>query len=78
MICEYCYSEKNVTEHHLVPRAFARRMLKKDRPAVSIMMLCRNHHDILHNLASIRELAKKFNTPEKVIELLKSSELILN
>lgn len=72
--CCYCESQINVTEHHLVPRAFARRLLKIEKPPITKMNLCRICHDEVHNLASIRQLARIYNTPTKIIQLLREKK----
>lgn len=68
-----CRSEIYLTAHHLYPRNY--RYLVDDKfvspyAAQKTMLLCRKCHTLLHALKENYELAKYYNTEEKVVEFL--------
>lgn len=74
--CEHCHTTNNLTKHHLVPRS-ARRLKKIDKELVKLnekMRLCEDCHVLLHQVRTCKELGLYFNTPEKVLELLRHYE----
>lgn len=80
-----CKSKLKLTKHHLIPKA-ARRLLGVTQDPVlwkDTMVLCEKCHVKLHRLKTNRQLAKNFNCPDKVVNLLeewhnRSSYEILN
>lgn len=64
MQCQLCERElEKLTIHHLVPRQAVKR--KKAEPGVTVA-ICSPCHRQIHNLFSNLELARHFNTLEKL------------
>lgn len=61
MICPICRRELDDTtnEHHLIPKS------KKGKETVSLHRSC---HDKIHSVFSENELARDYNTIEKLLE----------
>jgi hypothetical protein len=56
-ICKRDGDEQHFEEHHLTPKA------RKGRETIQICNLC---HDMVHKSMTTKELAKKYNTLEKI------------
>eukprot|EP00041_Stephanoeca_diplocostata_P014855 m.280815 g.280815 ORF g.280815 m.280815 type:complete len:272 (-) comp19829_c5_seq4:76-891(-) len=73
-VCEMCRREMKVTGHHLIPKSEHSRFVKKGYKASflkgseNIANICRACHNMVHRLASNKELADTYNTVEKIME----------
>ena len=69
-ICCFCQRETDLTFHHLIPRKVHRRShfkknFNKEELNVGIDV-CRQCHRVIHKSYNEMELAKSFNTIEKI------------
>lgn len=68
--CLFCNRRLSLTFHHLIPRKVHRRTrFKKHYPRATLqqgILVCRDCHRGIHRRFSEMELAKTYNTPEKL------------
>ena len=70
MKCVFCDFEENLTEHHLFPKCRHKRFRGKYTSAQlnETILLCRTCHNQLHDLITETDLAKSYNSIEKLKE----------
>ena len=64
--CEnpYCGTTENITRHHVLPKGY-RFFFEKPKN----IMLCRSCHTLVHQMKSNEDLAFRYNTRERVVQL---------
>jgi len=60
----YCGTLENMTKHHLIPKPF------RNGETVPKIPLCEPCHKKVHQLATNTQLAKQYNTKQRIINLL--------
>lgn len=71
-VCEMCEREMRLTRHHLIPKAVHSKYRLKGftREELSnCALICRGCHNAVHHFFSEKELAEKYNTIEKLLEV---------
>lgn len=71
--CEMCERDIPTTSHHLIPKQvhskkWCKNKFTKDEMNNRRADLCRDCHPFLHRTFKHSELAKKYNTIEKILE----------
>ena len=71
--CELCNRTKNRAFHHLIPKVCHKnKWFKKNFSKIDMttrgLMLCRNCHKYIHICYTEKELGKKYNTREALME----------
>lgn len=73
-VCEMCRRGTKVTDHHLIPRSEHSRYVKRGLTSAflkgreNIAELCRPCHSTVHNYASNKALADKYDTTAKLLD----------
>lgn len=70
--CEMCKREVPTTSHHLIPKQvhskkWCRRMFTKEERKQRRAELCGDCHPVIHQFFTHAELAKLYNTVEKLL-----------
>lgn len=70
MVCALCDRDAFVDQHHLIPKSRWKRVCKvttydQRRETVDLCISCHAH---VHNTFTVTELARKYNTVEKLAE----------
>jgi 5-methylcytosine-specific restriction endonuclease McrA len=70
--CEFCLREKDLTEHHLIPRSlhstkWFEKNFSKQEMRTRIVMLCRDCHRAVHDFEDEKSLGRDFNTKEALM-----------
>jgi hypothetical protein len=72
MICQICGREAELHPHHLIPQKIWKRIMKNKGwkkmlcPPAPVIQVCDDCEKTIHALFKLKELAKKFNTLEKL------------
>ena len=69
--CEFCEREKQLTFHHYIPKTlhnnkYFKKIFDKDYMRTYGVYLCKDCHKTLHKFFKNKELAKNYNTKEKI------------
>lgn len=70
--CEMCEREMRLTRHHLIPKLMHARYKAKGFTREELntcALICRVCHSAVHHFFSGKELAQKYNTIEKLLEV---------
>jgi len=78
--CELCEREMETTSHHLIPVSnHKNKWFKKNftKEEMNVRLdLCGDCHPAIHKFISEKELGKKYNTKEKLLEHPKVSKFV--
>jgi len=71
-VCDLCEREVTTTSHHLIPRQvhsknWCKRMFTKEEMKRSRAELCGDCHPVIHQYFTHAELARLYNTVEKLL-----------
>lgn len=72
MLCQLCEADPIHSFHHFIPRTVHRNKWFKKRftkveMRTSGLELCKQYHEMLHELISEKELGRQFNTRDKLV-----------
>ena len=70
--CAMCERDMPLTKHHLIPRETHKGLKKKGAGAEQLgcaIMICRPCHSAIHRTLTNKELASKYNSLEKLMEV---------
>jgi len=81
-VCEMCKREVPTTSHHLIPKqvhskSWCQRMFTKEERKERRAELCGDCHPIIHKFFTHAELAKLYNTVEKLLANEKVSNFVI-
>jgi 5-methylcytosine-specific restriction endonuclease McrA len=70
--CSFCNREKDLTFHHFIPKTlhtnkYFKRLFDKDYMKTNGANLCKDCHHTVHEFWTEKELGKKYNTKEKIL-----------
>ena len=70
--CELCKRDKELTFHHLIPKTcHSNKWFKKNYDLKELqkgILVCRECHDAIHKFIEEKDMARNFNTIEKLME----------